>query len=181
MRLFIIAGHHNKDSGAVSGDRKENELTKEMRRLIVEAVRQQSPETSVWTDDDDDNLNAVISKVNAIATSDDILLDIHFNSASTLAKGTEALISVNARQKTKDIATHLCSLASTILDTVNRGVKLETSTRHKRLGILHSKASSVLWEVEFINSEIPMQNVEKWKHWLSWEVASLLLTKLKGE
>lgn len=178
-KLIIIAGHWDNDPGAVANNSKEADLTKELRRLIVEAIRQQDSSVEVFIDDDKDNLNTVISKVNKVANENDILLDIHYNSASPTAKGVECFVKTNASKKSIKIASEINEVISSITGTPNRGVKLESATRHKRLGILHSKADSVLLEFEFISNKEALEYSNKWKHWICYEIAKILIQNLK--
>lgn len=176
MTIYVIAGHSKKDSGAVAHGSKESDFTVELKRLLIEALKQQSPNVKVVEDNDSDNLNQVITKVRATAKPTDKLIDIHLNAGGESAKGTETFVAVGASQKAKDTANKINKITSTILNTPNRGVKTEDQTRHTRLGILHTGIEdSVLWEVEFITNKVAVEYLKKWKHWLAWEVASILL------
>ena len=176
MTSFIIAGHSLKAGGASANGEKEELLTIEMRNLIVDQLNEWG--YNVWVDNDNDSLSQVIAKTKAIATADDILLDIHFNAGISSAKGTETFISVNARDKSKRIAQRITDLTSAMLGTPNRGVKLENQSQHPRLGILHTYASSVLLEVEFLTNKEFMENYHLMKKRLAIGIANILTQEL---
>src|SRR5690625_2485539 len=179
-KLFITAGHHNADSGAVANGFKENEEAIKDRNELVKAVHFISPSTQVIIDDDNGNLATVIRKINAVGTSKDLLLDIHYNSASVVATGVEAFINGKDDPENRRIAGRIVELSSKMLNLPNRGVKLESSSQHPRLGILHTVVRrSILLERGFINNENDMEQVEK----LRWEwalgTAHILIQELK--
>src|SRR5699024_11540528 len=80
----------------------------------------------------------VISKINNLGSPNDILLDIHYNSASVVATGVEAFINGKDDPENRRIAGRIVELSSKMLKLPNRGVKLEGSSQHPRLGILHT-------------------------------------------
>lgn len=180
--LFIIAGHSNTQSGAVSDDYKEHEETILDKKSLEKAVRYQlgdRTDVKVWTDNDNDSLNQVISQVKQIAKKDDLLLDIHYNASGNRdVDGVEAFIAVNARDKSRRVATRLVELYSKMLDIPNRGVKLENESQHNRLGILHSNASSVLIEVRFLTNKKGMDEQEVIRDRLYTGVANILVQEL---
>src|SRR5690625_2561795 len=167
-KLFITAGHHNADSGAVALGKKEAEEAIKDRDKLKFAVEFISPSTQVIIDDDNDNLATVIRKINAVGTSKDLLLDIHYNSASVVATGVEAFINGQDNPENRRIAGRLVELSSKMLSLPNRGVKLESSSQHPRLGILHTVVRrSILLERGFINNATDMESIEA----LRWEWA----------
>lgn len=175
-KLFTTAGHSHNQSGASATGLREERLTIEMRDLIVDQLRAWGYE--VVTDNDNDSLSTVISKIKKEATSNDILLDIHFNASSSNAKGTECFVAANARGKSVRIAERISELTAGMLNTPNRGVKKENQSQHNRLGILHTAASSVLWEVEFITNKEFMDNYQEMKERLAIGVANILAQEL---
>src|SRR5690625_2996976 len=167
-KVFITAGHHNADIGAVALGKKENEEAIKDRNELVKAVHFISPSTQVVIDDDNDNLATVIRKINAVGTSKDLLLDIHYNSASVLATGIESFINGKDDPENRRIAVRIVELASKMLNIPNRGLKLESSSQHPRLGILNTVVRRlILLERGFINNENDMESIEA----LRWEWA----------
>ncbi len=175
-KIFLLAGHHLKDPGAVANGYQENRLTIEVRELIAKRIRQLAPEVPIWLDDDKDTLSQVIGKVNKLATSNDILFDIHFNSfTDAKATGSEAFVHNNASQLSRTIAGEASKWAATILGIQDRGVKTEQQAARGRLGILYTPANNVLLEVGFLSNPNDMAGYEKWKHWMADEQARLLI------
>src|SRR5690606_34858560 len=96
--IFLTAGHHNNDSGAIGNGYKENALNIELRDMIATRIRKLSPNAKVWTDNDNDTLSQVIAKVGKIATYNDIWVEFHFDASSNhTASGATALVATNAR------------------------------------------------------------------------------------
>ena len=174
--IFLLAGHHKNDSGAVSGDLKENELNRELQQLVLKRLEQLSPQTEVYTDPFDLTLSQVIKQVKSKATADDVLLEIHFDSAVNVsATGSTAIVANNARFRSQNIAKDLVEITSSILNISNRGVWNEKKSNRGRLGVLHTAANSVLLEVGFIVNKSDMASYEKHKHWLADDIARILL------
>lgn len=177
-KLFITAGHSLNKAGASANGLREERLTIEMRDLIAAQLRTWGYE--VVTDNDKDSLSTVISKIKKVATQNDILLDTHFNAASSNAKGTECFVAANARGKSVRVAERIAELTAGMLNTPNRGVKKENQSQHNRLGILHTAASSVLWEVEFITNAEFMANYNAMKERLAIGVANIIAQELES-
>lgn len=177
-KIFLTAGHSLIQGGASSNGLRENELTIEFCDLVADQLEEWGYE--VWRDNDNDSLSSVISKIKKQATSNDILLDIHFNAASSDARGTECFVAKNARAKSNRIAKRIAELSAGMLNTPNRGVKKENQSQHSRLGILHTAASSVLWEVEFIANKEFMDNYQVMKERLAIGVANILVQELES-
>lgn len=178
MKLIITAGHSLKQGGASYNGEKEQLLSIEMKDLIINAIRSIGSDVEIWEDNDNDSLSQVIAKTKAAATSKDILFDIHFNAGPVAASGTECFIAVNAREKSKRIAARVAELTAGMLQTHNRGVKRENQSQHSRLGMLHSAASSVLWEVQFITNKDGMKTYHEMKERLAIGIANILIQEL---
>ena len=149
--IYLSAGHHNKDSGAVYGVYVERDLTKEARSLIELHL-----DSEQVIKDKDSETNAEYQK-RIKPAGGSVVFDIHFNAAGSTASGTECF--VNAKDfKDKNslsfkMAQEICDATANVLGIKNRGVKSETQSQHKKLGILNKNAGcSVLWEICFISS-----------------------------
>lgn len=177
-KLIITAGHSLVAGGAASGGLKEELLAIEMKDLIIDAIRTIGSDVEIWEDDDRDSLSQVIKKTRAVADPTDILFDIHFNAGPSNAAGTESFIATNARAKSERIAYRINELAAAMLQTKNRGVKRENQSQHSRLGMLHSAASSVLWEVQFITNAGGMDTYQEIKERLAMGAANILIQEL---
>lgn len=175
-KIFLTAGHSLIQGGASANGLREERLTIEMRDLVSDQLDEWGYE--IVTDNDKDSLSTVISKIKKVATQNDILLDIHFNAGSSNARGTECFVAANARGKSVRVAERIAELTAGMLNTPNRGVKKENESQHSRLGILHTAASSVLWEVEFITNAEFMDNYQEMKERLAIGVANILVQEL---
>lgn len=180
-KIFLLAGHHLNDSGAVGNGYKENNLTIELRGLVTSAVRRIFPEGQIVNDSDGDTLATVISRVNKVVSTDDILIEFHFDSADRKeASGATALIAQGARERSKSIANELAKITSGVLGITNRGVKSEIESNRGRLGILHTKASSVLLEVAFISNVKDLDHYHCNKLKLADEIAKYIVQIFKS-
>lgn len=178
-KIFLTAGHYDQDSGATAQGFKENKLTIELRDMTYEQIKRVDPEAEVWRDNDSDNLSKVIAKIKEIATAEDLLVEIHFDAATGKATGTTVLVANDARTRSRQIAEDLAIGVSGTIGIRNRGVKNESESQHTRLGILHTKASSALLEVGFIDSE-DMFKYEAKKECVAKEIALIILKHLNN-
>lgn len=150
--IFPSAGHHDKDPGAVSPNLKlkEADLTKEFRNLISHFLTKAGHKHIM--DKDNETNRQYQSRIKPGAGS--VLLDIHFNaSANPAATGTEMIVKNNPNNLSYDLANELAAGTACILGIANRGVKTESDTPRKRIGILHLNAGiSVLAEICFMTN-----------------------------
>lgn len=154
--IYICAGHTNQgknyDPGAVANGFKESALTAQLRDLICAELTKMG--CVFKTDKDDQNLNQTIF---AAGTDEkDIVFDIHFNAATPKAGGSETFIPVEFTERENNFAKQVTDKTCEILGIPNRGVKLESQTRHKRLGMMRPKGTNMLWEVCFITNKEEM-------------------------
>lgn len=191
-KFYCIAGHSHRDSGAVGvGGRKEKDDTIDIRDRIVyylnrrldilvrDGVLLEVNRLSVTVDNDWDMLSTVIAKIRPEIGSSDLLLDIHYNSASVdTATGTEVFISDNAGEGSKLFAKKVVSILSLITGLRNRGVKRESESAVGKLGILNMRGDAVLLEFSFINNPYDVEVSEKWEDWVCDEIAFLVIEHL---
>lgn len=171
--IFLSAGHHDKDPGAVSGKFVERDLTKEMRGLIDGHLDQKQ----VIKDKDFETNSQYQSRIKPGSGS--VLFDIHFNSASPTATGTECFVNkkdfADKNSLSYKMAAEISKATSDILGIKDRGVKSESQSQHPRIGVLNlGSGISVLWEICFISSVLDMQKYTLCKKELSEKVASIL-------
>lgn len=172
---FPLAGHHNKDSGAVYHGRQENRETQNIRNKIAENLKDLG--IKIITDKDNQTLSEVIRNIKPASGS--VLYDIHFNaSVNALATGTECVVSDESFAK-KDLsyqmAVEICEVTSKLLGIKNRGVKPESQTPRKRLGILHTKAGiSLIHELCFISNPKDMEALDKNENELCKAISKIL-------
>lgn len=173
--IFLTAGHHKKDPGAVNEGLKESNLNLELVGLIIERAKQIDPNIDIWTDDFKDTLPEVISKVRSSATKEDVWIEIHFDSAENKeAAGSTAIVANNARARSYNIADRLL-IIHRVLNTRNRGIITESKSNRGKLGMLSTAASSVLLEIEFMSNNSAILNYDKWKYWVADEIARVLI------
>jgi N-acetylmuramoyl-L-alanine amidase len=181
-KIYIEAGHNNRDSGAVGvGGRKESDWTKWVKIRLADALIKQSEDNvSIIMDDDGRTLSQVISDFKRTISSNDILLSIHFNSASSnTATGTETFIADGASERSVILGKDISKIVADRLGIKNRGCKTESQSNRGRLGILHLKGSAVLLEVSFINNPEDVKATEDWIHWALWDLSTYLLDTLR--
>ncbi len=174
MKLYLIAGHHNKDNGATALGNKEKDLTIELRDLILEYIKESSPKAYVVLDDDNDTLSQVINKVNATIHKDDILLDIHFNAFNSKVSGVECFIPKISSNIEKTIAKDICEFYTRYMVIPNRGVKTPDESARGSLGILKGTGNRILVETCFMDNPIDMENYERAKHILASGTSEIL-------
>ncbi|CAA7196800.1 N-acetylmuramoyl-L-alanine amidase [Chryseobacterium potabilaquae] len=171
--IFISAGHHNTDPGAVSNGYIERDLTKDARNVII-----QSLDLKNVIQDKDFETNLQYQR-RIKPGNGSVVFDIHFNSGPPTAGGTECYVNQNdfadKNSLSYKMADEICRTTSRILGIRNRGVKSENHSQHPRIGILNlGSGVSVLWEICFISSVINMQNYLQKKNDLLKEVAAVL-------
>ncbi len=173
--IYLIAGHHDADPGAVSNGLKEADLTKKVRDLVYDRIKQLSPKTFVSKDNDKDTLSKVISKIRPNIKDGDILIDFHYNSGGVSATGVECVVDDFAGKKSIEIAEKICNIIHSITGLKNRGVKREKDTPRKQLGILGMGGSAVIVEMGFISNIKDVNAIDKYLHWICEDIAIMLL------
>ncbi|RMZ60082.1 N-acetylmuramoyl-L-alanine amidase [Chryseobacterium nematophagum] len=171
--IFISAGHHKNDPGAIANGYIERDLTKEARNIIVQNLDLKN----VIQDKDFETNSQYQRRIKPGSGS--IVFDIHFNSGSPTAGGTECYVNrkdfADKNSLSYKMADEICKLTSKILGIRNRGVKPDNQGQHSRIGILNlGSGVSVLWEICFISSVLDMQNYVLKKNELLREVSTIL-------
>lgn len=183
MAIYIEAGHNLNDPGAVTSGVKERDLTinfkKDLKYFLEKALSKYS-KVKVYFDNDSWTLGQTIANFKKTITSTDVLLSIHFNSATNKkATGSECFISDYASQNSRTLADQLTKANSTVLGVVNRGVKTESESNRGRLGILNMKGVSVLSEPIFMSNPNELENYFRdngaLKSWLAEDYAYYLI------
>ena len=170
--IYISAGHHDKDPGAVANGYKEADLTKELRNMISDVLTLRRYNHIM---DKDYETNAQYqSRIKPGNAS--VLMDLHFNAASPSATGVEVFIASNATANSKAMANEVCEALSALMGIKNRGVKSEALSQHKKLGILHRGAGiACLVEVCFITNAKEMESYQCQKKWIAIKLADILI------
>lgn len=152
--IFLSAGHHLNDSGAVANGFKEADLTIEIRGLITKELDAKGYKYIL--DRDTETLSQYISRIKPSIGS--VICDLHFNaSANKTATGVEVLYPDTHKPINKSLAAEMSNELSIALGLRNRGAKAESASARGRLAILRTQAGiSLLPELCFITNEADM-------------------------
>jgi len=176
--IFLAAGHssvkgtENTDPGAIANGHTEADLAVVLRDLTRVAILKKGGK--VTTDDDRKSLKQVIQAF-SISKDGDIICDIHFNAATPKATGVEVFHPARASQEELDLAMIIAKRFSDTMGIKNRGIKDETQSARKRLGIMNPKGVNVLIEVCFITNPSDLNAFLETKEQLGDILAELLL------
>ena len=170
--IFISAGHHLKDPGAVSGSYIERDLAIELRNLVVANLKKLN--APYITDNDSETLGQYLARIKPGNGS--VVLELHWNAAMSLvASGTEVLIADSHNQISKDLANEFASGISNILQIKNRGVKTERESARGRLAFVREAGATCLIEMCFISNKTDMANYQKSKYLIATFIAKTLI------
>lgn len=167
-RIFLSAGHSNKDPGAVTTaldpkgstvKRREADIAVEMRNMVSFYLSQARVAHDVdGRGTDNIPLSGAIRK----ARNYEYALEFHCNSVdSKRATGTEVLCDFNDL-KDRKLATDVSAAIAKALGVHDRGAKPENSGQHTRLGFVG--AGGVIVELFFLSnpSDLAKWDARKW-------------------
>lgn len=178
--IFLSAGHHLKDPGAVSNGIQENLLTIELRDMIVRQLQKKEKKQDIdfKIDDDKETLSQYLSRIKTGSGS--VVFEVHFDaSSSNKATGTTMLIP--SRQWTKEyileerFGKEVSTIVSTILGIKNRGCIDETQSHRGKLGLMREEGINGLLEVCFITNPDDLKNYNLHKQTLADKLAEVLI------
>lgn len=175
--IFLLSGHNGNGTGAGSSFLDEGTETIVLRNLIAINLTRLGC-LDYTTDDDNDNLNTVISKLKQKVKKDDILIDIHFNAATETANGSEVFIPTDYSPEEKSLAETLLKTVCDTLGTKSRGVKVENQSQYSRLGILHLPCNTVLLEVCFLTNKGDVYRYKENREKLAEKISILIIKDL---
>lgn len=171
-KLFLIAGHGGKDPGAISGSYIERDLAIELRFLINNELRRLNIVPNM--DANENYLALTLSWLRGKLSAKDVIIDIHWNASSNpAANGTEVIVPESSSQYENTFANAIASTIASI-GFKNRGVKPETDTARKKLGIMRPTAENILIEVCFISNTQDMLLYQKSKQILAKKLAYII-------
>lgn len=174
--IFLSAGHSNKsgqDRGAVGNGYIEGELAVEFRDLLVKELKCIGASPTI--DSNDSILSKSIAFFKNKTSNNSIVLDIHWNAASTQATGVEVLVPSPPSEFEKSKAKEISSLISRVLNIRDRGVKTEADSHHGRLGWMRLTGENILIEMCFITNKKDMESYQANKNILAKEMAYILV------
>ena len=116
--------------------------------------------------------NARQDTARRVPTSDDFVIDIHFNAhTNPQARGAEAIVSDDATTLELRMASRLAHATADSLEIPLRGIKSESETPHRRLAMLHLTPQSIILEVCFCTSPEDVEQYRKHRELLAETLA----------
>ena len=174
-KIIISAGHGGSDSGAVANGYTERDLAIEFRELLVKELLLLGVKPLI--DDNKNALKETLAWLTGKYSSKDILLDIHWNAASSKARGTEVIVPDNASMFENNLGKNILNVFVSN-GFINRGVKPESQTARKRLGWMRPPAENILIEVAFITNMLDINLYQNLKYKLAKELAFVIYKSL---
>ena len=174
-KIIISAGHGGNDPGAVANGYTERDLAIEFRELLVKELLLLGVNPLI--DDNKNALKQTLSWLTGKYSSKDILLDIHWNAASSKARGTEVIVPDNASIFENNFAKNILNVFVSN-GFVNRGVKPESQTARKSLGWMRPPAENILIEMGFITNLLDINLYQNLKYKLAKELAVVIKKSL---
>ena len=186
-RVFIIAGHQGRGTGASSKWLDEGMETITLRDLIALNLTKYEfydfvLDNGVDPISDKSSLTTVTSWLKKNAKNTDISIDIHFNAATANVSGTEVFIPNNATVDERTLANRLLQVITTTLGTKSRGVKTESSSQHSKLAMLSSfDCLNLLLEICFCTNEGDCNKYYEKREILAENIAKEIINFLKEQ
>jgi N-acetylmuramoyl-L-alanine amidase len=160
MREIIIsAGHNLKDPGAVSNGVKESDLAMEYRDVLAHTLRQR--DWRVITPSDVYSVRETIKYCKLFPKL--VVIEIHFNAFNGEAEGVEAFCGTG--ELSNRLSGMLVKNTSKAFGLRDRGVKRDTQSKRRRLGLIRELKNSIIFEVCFMDNPEDMAKVEDIKQW----------------
>ncbi len=153
-KLFLIAGHNGKGTGAKGLIDEGSETIRLRDDIQAELQKMNSSSISeIIIDNDSKTLSNVVKDINAQCTTNDLSLDIHFNAFNGSANGSEVIVANQCTAIEQEFAEGVLSAICSTIGIRNRGVKKESQSQHKTLAMCSGvKCNSILVEVCFCDS-----------------------------
>jgi len=168
--IFISAGHHLKDPGAVANGVQENLLTIDLRNLVTQSLTKLGAKYII--DKDTETLAQYLGRIKSGTGS--VICELHFNAGSTKAEGMEVLIPERNTEEERTLGAAICDAGHATMGLRYRGVFDETKSHRKRLGLMRKEGINVLVEVCFITNKSDLEKYEGGKGLFAQKLAELL-------
>ena len=124
--------------------------------------------------------NARQDTARRVPTSDDFVIDLHFNAhTNPQARGAEAIVSDDATTLELQFASRLAHATADSLEIPLRGIKSESETPHRRLAMLHLTPQSIILEVCFCTSPEDVEAYRKHREQLAETLAKNIAELVK--
>jgi len=183
--IILSAGHSNvpgRDQGASANGYIEGHLAVEFRQLVANELRKIGIKPVM--DGNNTILSESLNFFRKIVNSENaICLDIHWNSASPKATGTEMLVPAEYTKTEYSLALDLSMAVHKLLGIPLRninGVRTELDSHHKKLGWMTLKGTNVLMELCFITNSSDMEAYQENKFRLAAAIARILFNYANG-
>ena len=147
-KVYPSGGHHQNDPGAICNGKTESKMMSDFRNKVTAKLDKLNH--PYGTDKDWETNTQYQNRLKP--NTGDVVIDFHMNSFGPTSTGVEVIISDNAGKDSKALAKVLVDGYSKIMGITNRGVKKESETPRKKLGILNKKGTAVLVEFAFISN-----------------------------
>ena len=179
--IILTAGHTGPNTGAQCATTQfdEGSETIWLRNRVAEILTNKYG-LAVLLDNDSASLSLVTKQIDENTTTEDIIIDLHFNSHSNHnARGTETIISDNANDTEIFMASKFAHITAQTLEIPLRSIKSESQTPHKRLAMLHIKPNSIILEICFCSSPEDVEAYRKHRHKLAGKLAQTIAKLIK--
>lgn len=174
MTVFISAGHNPKgikpDPGAVSNGLHEANLTVEFRNLVIYELLKRNVE--VISDNDDERLGDYLKRIKTGSGS--VVLEFHFDAASSIATGTTSLYGSDADRLDIAFAKELVETTAAVLGIKNRGALSEKDSHRGSLGLMREQGIVSLLELCFISNTQDIEKYQANKNELAFKIAQIV-------
>ncbi|MBS7334275.1 MAG: N-acetylmuramoyl-L-alanine amidase [Weeksellaceae bacterium] len=170
--IYLLAGHHNADPGAIGSGYKEADLNKKIRAAVAKELDELG--CNYILDKDSEILNQLLGRIKPGSGS--VLKDIHWNASDNAkATGVEVFVADNANKDSIAFATELLTATVKLTGLTSRGVKTEKQSARKQLAVLRTKAGiAALLEIGFISNQKDVDAVLNVLPQLAKEYAKIL-------
>lgn len=152
MKVLLIAGHGQGDSGAVGNGYTEADKTRELSKLVYDLLVN---EIEVTLYDQSKNCYKQCKSGNAPNWKEfDLVVEFHFNAFNGLAKGVEVLVPHTGIKQAADIVDAIAKYGF-----INRGIKVRDNLLNMNL-CTNANVDYILIETCFIDNAMDMRLYE---------------------
>ena len=159
--IFISAGHTllgvkegTHDNGAIGTGTTEAKETVDFRNLVCKELDLIG--CKYITDNDNESLSQYLKRIKPDSSS--VVIEFHFNAFNSKSTGVEVIIEDEADRLDNAFAKELVDISAKLMQLTNRGVKKESLTARKRLGLMREEGIIALVELCFIDNASDMKN-----------------------